>query len=273
MKNTTKKLFNKVASLALAAMMVLSVFCVSAPTEVSAADKSFNSTGKSSVTITDQECYKIGQYAVTGEPTWVKFKAKNDGYLKISASMASTVYTDYVDGQWQLYDKKKTTAVAPVMYYDTNSTDSLYYSDYYGVKKGTTYYLKVYADGGVKLTASFTKVSDKSGSKKAKALNIKSGKTVTGLVRVGDSKVSDWYKINLSSAKKLTFSVTTYVNDVLNVTLSGPGVYTKTFKYGSAAQGKKAKIYTSGKVKAGTYYLQVKPATKTTSGYYKISWK
>lgn len=273
MKNTTKKLFNKVACLALAAMMVLSVFCVSTPTEVSAADKSFKSKGKSSVTITDQECYKLGQYAVTGEPTWIKFKATSDGYLKITASMASTVYTDYVDGQWQLYDKKKTTAVAPVMYYSTNATDSLYYSDYYGVKKGTTYYLKVYADGGVKLTASFTKVTDKSGAKKSKALNIKNGKSVTGLVRVGDSKISDWYKLSLSSAKKLNISVTTYVNDTLSVTLSGPGVYTKTFNYGSAAQGKKDRIYTSSKVKAGTYYLQVKPAKKTTSGFYKISWK
>lgn len=272
MKNTTKKLFNKVASLALAAIMVLSVFCVSTPTEVSAADLSFKSKGKSSVTITDEQCYQLADTIVTGQPTWVKFKATNDGYLKISATNASSVFA-YAVGQWQLYDKNKKNAVSPVITYNTNSTDSLYYSDYYGVKKGVTYYLKVYADGGVKLNASFTKVADKSGSKKSKALTIKSGKTATGLVRVGDSKVSDWYKFSFSSPKKINISITTYVNDTLTVTLSGPGVHTTPFNYGSAAQGKKDRIYTDNKVKAGTYYLQIKPAKKTTSGYYKISWK
>lgn len=268
MKNQTKKIFNKVASLALAAVMALSVICVAVPTEVSAATLSFKSTGKSSVTITDEQCY-----VMTGQPTWIKFTAKNDGYLKITATNASTYYAgSYVYGKWQLFDKKKTTAVSPVMNYNTNATEDLYHSDYYGVKKGTTYYLQVLADGGVKLNATFTKVTDKSGAKKTKALNIKNKKSATGLIRVGD-KNSDWYKINLTSAKKLNIILTPYTNDLLFITLSGPGVYTKTFKVGSASQGQKNPFTTTGKVKAGTYYIQVKPATKTCSGYYKLTWK
>lgn len=270
MKNTTKKLFNKVASLALAAIMVLSVFCVSTPTEVSAADPSFKSTGKSSVTITDEQCT-----TATGQATWIKFKAKNDGYLKITAKMASTYYTDYVQGYWTLYDKTKKTAVSPKNVYSTNYTDSYYYTDVYGVKKGVTYYLQVLSDGGVTINAAFTKVADKSGAKKAKALTIKKGKTSTGLIRVGDSKVTDWYKFNFSSVKKFTVYVTPYTNDDIVVTVSGSKLvkdYSYTIKSGYYGKKLDFPFTATGKI-SGTCYVRVKPAKKTTSGYYKISWK
>lgn len=271
MKNTTKKLFNKVASLALAAMMVLSVFCVSTPTEVSAADKSFKSTGKSSVTITDEQCY-----SATGQPTWIKFTAKNDGYLKITAKMASTYYADFVQGYWTLYNKTKKAAVSPQKLYSTNYTDSYYYTNVYGVKKGTTYYLQVLSDGGVKIDAAFTKVTDKSGTKKAKALSVKKGKAVTGLIRVGD-KNSDWYKITLTKKQKLSINITPYANDTISVNIVGPGISgsdTITSNY----YGEKCpytivdKHHKPTKASTGTYYVQIKPTKKSTSGYYKISW-
>lgn len=272
MKNTTKKLFNKVASLALAAIMALSVVCVSVPTEVSAAAPSFKSTGKSSVTITDEQCTYL-----TGNLTWIKFKAKSDGYLKITAKNASAA-APYTAGNWQLYDKTKKNSVSPAHSYNTNQTDSYFYTDVYGVKKNATYYLAVESFAGVKIDASFTKVSDKSGSKKSKALTLKKNKDVTGLIRVGDSKVDDWYKINLSSVKKFTIYLTPYTNDDLVLTISGSKL-DKTYRYSVKAGNYGYKLdypfstsSPTGRI-SGTVYVKVEPAKKTTSGYYKLKWK
>lgn len=258
---------HRVASLALALVMVLSVVVVAVPTEVSAADKSFKSKGKSSVTITDTECYRS-----TGEYTWIKYKAPANGYLKISAANASTVSSNTA-GYWCLYNKTKTAAVSPDNVYNTNYTDSYYYTDVYGVKKGVTYYLNVRAYAGTTINASFTKVTDKSGAKKSKALNLKQKKATTGLIRVGDTKVSDWYKFKITSPKKLSITITPYANDAISVTMSGAGVYTNTSTIGTSRYGKKCTFSTSRKVRTGTYYIQIKPAKKTTSGYYKVSWK
>lgn len=270
MKKTTRTLFNRVASLALAAVMVLSVLCVSVPTEVSAAGKSFKSTGKSSVTITDQECTSL-----TGQLTWIKFKAKNNGYLKITAKNASSVVS-YTQGNWQLYDKNKKKAVSPAHSYNTNQTDSYYYTDVYGVKKGATYYLAVESYAGVKINAAFTKVNDKSGSKKSKALTIKKNKESVGLIRVGDSKVDDWYKLNLSSVKKFTVYLTPYANDDLVLTISGSKL-DRTYKYTikSGYYGKKLDFpfKTNYGTISGTIYVKVEPATKNGSGFYKLKWK
>ncbi|MBO5524687.1 MAG: hypothetical protein J5986_13635 [Roseburia sp.] len=273
MKNTTKKLFNKVACLALAAMMVLSVFCVSTPTEVSAAGLSFNSKGKSSVTITDEQ-----DTTATGQPTWIKFTAKQDGYLKVTAKMASTKYTDFVQGYWTLYDKTKKKAVSPQSVYSTNYNDASAYTTVFGVKKGVTYYLNVLSDGGVKLTASFTKVTDKSGTKKAKALSIKQKKDATGLIRVGD-KNSDWYKFTLTKKQYLSINITPYATDSITVNIVGPnklkgnGIITKSW-YGKKYSFEIVNQYDQPvKASTGTYYVQIKATKKTTNGYYKINWK
>lgn len=269
MKQATKTFYSKVVSLALAAVMVLSVLYVSLPVEVSAADRSFKSTGKSSVTIKDEEC----SYA-TGELTWIKFKAKSDGYLKITAKNASSLYS--TAGAWQLYDKTKKNPVSPIHDYDTNETDYWYYTDVFGVKKGVTYYLAVKSYAGTTINAAFTKVADKSGSKKTKALNIKKNKETTGLVRVGDSKKSDWYKLNLSSVRKFTLYLTPYMCGDLTLTISGSKL-DRTYSY-SVKQtefGEKLSFpfgANYGTI-SGTVYVKVTPAQKNSSGYYKLKWK
>lgn len=278
MKRKTITYFHKLATLALAAAMVLSALCVLPPTEVSAASRTFRSSGKSSVVIQDKQ-----DFASTQKLVWVKYKAANDGYLKITAQNASDKYADtYVTGSWQLYNKNKKSAVSPIKLYNTNANDSFYYTDVYGVKKGTVYYLAVKADGGVKITASFTKVTDKSGAKKAKSLKLAKGKTTTGLIRVGDNKVSDWYKFTLTSPKKLNICFTPYMNDSMTISITGPAGSLKPFSSSVRMSsldgdklnyGRKCSLTTREPVKAGTYYIQIKPTNKTTSGYYKLVWK
>lgn len=265
MKIKEKSLFYRMASLALAMVMAFSVIIVM-PESADAAQASFKSKGKSSVTIADESCY-----TATGELTLIKFKASKDGYLKVQASMASAVYTDYVVGRWQLYDSSKKKALSPINYYNTNYTDISYYTDCFGVKKGKTYYLAVQADGGVKLTASFT-ATKAGGSKKTKAKSVSKGKEMVGSVAAGTSS-AQWYKFNIPSNKKLNVYLTPYMTGNLNMTLSGPGVYTRTFTISSSYWGKQYKTYTSGKVKSGTYYIKIQPSTKSSNGFYKLKWK
>lgn len=265
MKIKEKSLFHRIASLALALAMVCSVITVM-PENADAAEASFKSKGKSQVIITDENDYEI-----TGMATLIKFKAAKDGYLKVSASMASTYYTDYVNGIWQLYDSSRKKALSPQNAYNTSATDAYYYTDCFGVKKGKTYYLAVWANGGVKLTADFT-ATKAVGSKKTKAKSISKGKWAVGSVAAGTSS-AQWYKFNLSSRQKLKVYLTPYMTGSLYMTLSGPGVYTRTFTVSSSYWGKQYGTYTSGKVKNGTYYVKLQPVTKQSSGFYKLKWK
>ena len=269
MKMEKKRLINKLTSLVLAVAMVFSIVVVM-PDKVSAADKSFKNSGKSSVLITDEE-----STAATGEITWIKFKPKSNGYIKVSASNASAIYS-HAEGSWQLCAGNKSKYLSTVTNYNTNYTEAYYYTDYFGVKKGTTYYLGVVAKCGVKINATFTKIKDAGGSKKGKAKSIAKKKAVEGYIQAGTSG-SHWYKFNMPKPQKLHIEVTSWMTGGttggLYVTLSGPGVYTKTYTYPGHAWGKRDTIYTDAKIKAGTYYLQVRPISKTSTGAYKLKWK
>lgn len=265
MKKTN--LWKQITGLVFALAMIIAAFVVVSPEAVKAADYSFKNSGKSSVTITDEQCSYV-----TGELAYIKIKPKADGYLKLKFVNASNLYT-YAEGKVQLYNAKKTKVLSPIYSYNTNYTDSDWYTEIYGMKKNTTYYVTVMSSDGVKINAEYKKVSDKSGSKKSKAKSLKKKKTTTGLITAGSS-AADWYKFSVTSSQKLRVNITPYLTDDIKVTLSGPGVRTNTFTIDTTMWGKKDEIYTYGKVRTGTYYVKVQPATKTgCSGYYKISWK
>lgn len=278
MKNKTKRYCSKIPCFALAALMIALIAYVFAPAEASAASRAFKSAGRSAVVIKDKQDAKT-----TRQKTWIRYKAPDNGCLKITAQNASDRYAkSYVKGDWQLFGKNRKDAVSPKKNYTTKSKDSFYYTDVYGVKKGTVYYLAVNANGGVKITASFTKITDKSGAKKSRALKLAKGKTATGLIRAGDGSVSDWYQFTLTAPQKLKLYLTPYTNNDISISISGPkgalkpsmtkvGISTSTGK--KLNYGRKCPFTTKQAVKAGTYYIQIKPAAKTSSGYYKLVWK
>ena len=269
MKN--RNLLKNLAGLLFAVAMLIAAFVVVSPEAVKATtvvpEFSFKNSGKSTVTITDDQCTYV-----TGELAYIKIKPKADGYLTIKFSNASSL-SSYASGKVQLYNGNKAKILSPIDNYNTNYTDSYYYTECYGLKKNTQYYVAVMSYEGVKISADFKKVNDKSGAKKAKAKTINKKKVTTGTVIAG-TKSSDWYKIKLTSKQKLRVNFTPYLTDDVNVTLSGPGVNTRTFTLSpSMWWGRKDQIYTTGKVRTGTYYVKVQPSTKSCSGYYKISWK
>lgn len=273
MEMKRKSIFKELTSLVLAVVMVFSVITVM-PQDVAAAELAFGAKG-GTVTITDD---------MASDLTWIRIKPKDDGYLQVKFSKASAIVA-YPLGLVQFCDAGK-RELSPMSGFNTVATSGLFYTEYYGVKKGKTYYIKVASDGGVKVTAKLTKVKDKSGKKKSKALNIKKGKKgVIGVISAGTTKAK-WYKIKVPKKQKLKIKFSVYLTDGVQFSMTGPHMYPfgKTY-YGKNASvvggqlniqrgnfGDQRIISLNGKADPGTYYISVRPTAKTTNGYFKISW-
>ena len=193
------------------------------------------------------------------QTNYFKFKATQTGYLKVGSSEG--------------YDKialcnSKKKALSNYTYAG--------YVPTYGVKKGSTYYIKVAAgsnyDGGYQLQVTNKKITEKSGKKKSKAVTIKKKKTKKGTIIAGSSQ-ADWYKFKLGGKKKVTLTMKGATNNKLKVV-----VYNKKGKKVSSAYNynyynNKLTLKSYVKLPKGTYYIKVYRGTKTSSGWYSLSWK
>lgn len=286
-----KRLCNKVVSFMLAAIMVFSVFAA-APTEVEAATKSFKSTGTSSVTITDAQSYDLNGYGKMAAH-YIKFKATNNGYITIKMKDASKKYTPA--GYLTFCDSKKKALGQKREVWSTNSKykGTPYYTRSFGVKKGKTYYIKIESSAGVKVTATFKKVTKSKYNSKSKANTLKKNTTAKGVIIAGDKTV-DWYKIKLTSSKRVKLTYTAKTNgdtDNSGIKISFckadgslyiPGSTTQDPSYDwvspwtSSGWSTYYRTYiSSGKetgLEAGTYYIKVERYNKTSSGYYTLKW-
>ena len=79
---------NRILSLLLAMVMVVGVFVVPTPDEVSAATKDKEIKSGKTVTIKDSECYKGNSF----KTHYIKFKAPKTGYVTIRMMNASKEY-------------------------------------------------------------------------------------------------------------------------------------------------------------------------------------
>lgn len=144
----------------------------------------------------------------------------------------------------------------------------------FAVKKGKTYYFLVTSNGVSggnlqSISIKETAIKEKSGAKKSKAVNIKSGKKVNGLVAAGENK-ADWYKFKLKKNKKLKIDVTGNVSGTLKVIVYYKGKKNYTYSFtGGSAQIKT--LY--GKSKKGTYQIKVVRSNSLSSGTYTLKWK
>lgn len=254
-------------------MMILGIF----PTEVSAADRSFNKT--KTVAIDSKEDYNH-----TGQYIWIKYKASATGYItitainKIQTTESSTGTGDaaveepaFATGEICLYNSKKTTELSQVEAYNTASANPIDYTVSYGVKKNATYYLRVKAEGDVAIKCKLTKVSESSGSKKSKAKSIKKSTTIRGIIPAGDTS-ADWYKIKVSKKQILHIYYSGNANGKVKFTFSG--TYLKTAKkYVDQDVTKLYHTYTTERVQPGTYYVKVERGNSKSSGYYTLKWK
>lgn len=241
---------------------------VSGDFSVLAADDNFNY--HSTVDIPDQE-----SYPVTGQYKWIRYRAPKDGYITVKASYGSKKYT-YSLGYWRLYDSKKKTALSAdkISYTTQSGTDAYARTSYFGVKKGKTYYLRVQAYDGVKISCRFKQVKEQSASSRKKAKTLKKSKTVTGIVLPKD-KTKDWYKIRLSKAQKIRLYYKIRSDGRFKLSLySGSGAKLCSGTYGYAAQVRQININQNGqKLNPGTYYFKWEPADSYSCGYYTVKWK
>ncbi len=209
-------------------------------------------------TISNKQKVLVGQKSA--QANYFKFNAKNTGYLSVVNA------ADEYDKVTLCNSKKKALSNSVYAKYAT-----------FGVKKGT-YWIKVDSDynskGNYTFQVNYTKIKEKSGTKRAKAVSLKKNKTVKGTITAG-SKQTDWYKFKLkkdSKIKSLTLKGGTNGKIEAKIYNSkGKAVSAKTASI--SYNGYRYSLYTSGKIKKGTYYIKVYNANKKHSGYYTLSWK
>ncbi len=288
MKMESKKRFRKIVSLMLAAIMMVSVFSVSVPQTAEAATPSLKGSGSSSVKITDSNCY-----GMTKKANYIKFKSNVTGYVTLKFSNNSRIMNAW--GHVTFCNSKK-KALGVREFFNTASSNSAIKMRTYGVKKGSTYMIKVESEGGVKVSASVVSVKKSAGASRGKAKSLGKNKTVKGVMIAG-SKAGDWYKIKLTKKQKLhiSYSVKTngltqngYCTGGIKFTLykSNGTKFTNDFDYANLATPKNGSIYclrnrytgAETGLNPGTYYIKVEPhrassSYKTSSGYYTLKWK
>lgn len=214
----------------------------------------------------DRTIYSGKQVAVgarDAQTSYFKFKATKTGYLQVQTE------TGLYAGVYLYNSKKKALS----------SKTSSSYAPTYGVKKGSTYYVRIdtgyisYSNGGYVFKVTNKKISEKSGKKRTKAVTLKKNKTKKGTIIAGSSQ-ADWYKAKLTSKKKMTITLKGATNDKLKIT-----IYDKKGK--KISGGNRYYYYTdaklvlksSYKLSKGTYYFKISRANKKSSGWYSIKWK
>lgn len=282
MKREGRNLFQRAASLMLAVVMVFSVIVVM-PKDVSAAADKVLPSGGGSVVISDQECA-----AAIGDYNWISYTAAKDGYLKLTFTNNTKLpEVGYSDGSAVLYDAAKVTPLSNTMSYTTKDGRPFVSSEYYGVKKGTTYKIRVNSYGGVIISGQFKAIKKKLNNnlKKGKAVTLKKKKTTDGIIQTGVSK-SHFYKFKVTKSQKIKFTITPYLTSDFYISFSGPRLK-KSRRQISMRSSDSRSVYandwgskctytissTTGKASPGTYYVEVKPIGRTCNGYYKVSWK
>lgn len=206
-------------------------------------------------TLTSGKTISVGQKA--SQTNYFKIKAKNTGYIRVRTSESLAKVT--------LCSSKK-KALSGETY--------ARYAPTYGVKKNSTYYIKVKSsynsEGGFNLKATNVKVTEKSGKTKSRAVTLAKKKTKKGTIQAGSSQ-ADWYKFRLTGKKAVKITMKGGTNDKLNITVykGGRKIGTRTFYYSN----KSLTLNSLGKWTFGTYYIKVSRADKKSSGYYSLSWK
>ena len=212
-----------------------------------------------------------------GKVAYYKITATGNGYISVDIPHG---YNDPATYQVKLFNSSK-KAVFKKGYESVGQSKD--YKTRIGVTKGTYYIGVKTSDPYYGITLKFTKVAEKSGSTKAKAVKLTKGATKKGIITASQSSTSgDWYKFTLSKAQKVNLDVTTLTSQGgdyggLKISIySGKTSYpfgTATFNYNSANDT--LNPYTSGysgKLQAGTYYIKVQKYNDG-NGYYKIKWQ
>lgn len=209
-------------------------------------------------TLSDGQWSAVGQKEA--QTNMFRFKASNTGYIRVDTT---DVDDDSSVSVTLLSSRKALSSTA-----DSSSRPV------YGVKKGVTYYIRARAGysrgGGYRLKVTNHKISEKSGSSRSKAVNIKRDSTVKGTVIAGESR-SDWYKFKLSGKKSVSLTVKGATNDRLKIEVYSGRKKVKTSTFYSSTES--LTLRSAGKWKKGTYHIKVYRGNSRSSGWYSLKWR
>lgn len=202
-----------------------------------------------------------------------KIKAPSDGVIEIEPGADVNHSSGGASVETMLLNSK-CKAVSDESY--SNKDDRTKYC----VRKGT-YYIKATDDGLFQFRYRFTKMKTSKNVKQSKAVSVKRGKTVKGILAAGEGeKNGRWYKMVVSKTKKVTISMKTSIGDI---DLYKIYIYKKGSSEPVAAVvapirfGGPAKYSMSKKclLDKGTYYMKVfkRNNYKKSSVQYSIKWK
>ena len=221
---------------------------------------------------------------------WPTYDVDTTTYLKIKPSKKGTItFTADFMCYVSLCDSNKKVLCRGYYdsgdYIDPANTNAFMQKVHYGVKKGVTYYLKVYLMpntqnsqgyyvGKVKYTNA--KVSpSKCGSSKKKAKAIKKNKTVKGLF-TGGTKKAQWFKITNKQKKTKIYIQAKKINYALDFKVyyksAGKWKDVSTQLTWQTDYSKDVFTGTINMKAKHTYYVKVSPYGKS-SGSYTIKWK
>lgn len=205
-----------------------------------------------------------------------KIVVPRTGYLTIYGAQ----YSDYGYSSnlyFRFTNSKKQTLHSNV-YCHTSETDSYRPCAYIAVTKGT-YYVAVKGVKRYQILYHFQSVNEKSGSKQSKAVKISRGKTIKGLLkRKETNKKYDWYKIVLSSKRKLKITFTSGSSSAGYVWCQLVPANKRMIISNSimSTRDQQGVFTTKNSLPKGTYYLKVYKGTnigKNDSAFYSIKWQ
>lgn len=210
-------------------------------------------------TITSGKEILVGQK--NEQTNYFKFKANKTGYLEVIST------EDMAYNQVTLCNNKK-KAISNSVY--------MRYAPTFGVKAGTTYYVKIKArdnlDGAYLFKVTNKQFTGKGGKNKAKATTIKKGQKKNAVIIIGNGQ-ENWYKFKLNGKKNVKIVMKGRTNNEMkiqvykgNKKISGTN---GTFNY----THKSYTVKSIGKWDKGTYYIKISRGNKKSSGYYTLSWK
>ncbi len=199
--------------------------------------------------------------------TYFKFKPTVSGYISVYFKNADNY--DY-DGRVAICSSKK-KALSEAEYVATY-TGSSNNRAVFGVKKNTTYYLKVTGtDGRAAIKFIQTSVTRKAGSSRSSAKSLSRNKYVKGYIAAGDS-TADWYKISLKKTQTIKVSTKGICTGQFNFMIynsKGKVVCTKsTALWDDSGYNRE----TWDKFKKGTYYIKIYRDHTKSNGYYSMKW-
>lgn len=213
--------------------------------------------------------------STNGGYVYYKVKASSTGYITVSFPKgyngnSSTYYVKLMNSS------KSKNLLKNAVKVDSGKS----FTTYGAVPKGTYYVGIKTTDKIYQFNLKFNKVTEKSGSTRAKAKSIYKGNTKKGtILATQTSKNADWYKIKINGYQAVNLSLITKTGGSsggirLSVFYANKSKSFCSFDYYGYKSGT-ISLYTEnsgGMLAPGTYYIKVSKYG-LGNGYYQLKWK